>query len=91
MAIDKIAAFYDDPGRIRCDARSTTKAWHLRSLTLCNSPYWRTQRWLRFRARFGEGPPACVAKTLQRPHHGFAGGRRYQAFGTSELRGTSSS
>jgi hypothetical protein len=33
MGAEKIAAFYDDPAKAACDAWSTGKAYHLRSLT----------------------------------------------------------
>jgi len=55
MAADKIAAFYDDPVKTECDAWSAAKAWHLKSLTLDHSPYWRAQRWARFLVRSGQG------------------------------------
>jgi hypothetical protein len=54
MAVEKIANFYDDPVPA-CDAWSTAKAHHLKSLTLDNSPYWRAQRWARFLVRLTLG------------------------------------
>jgi 2-polyprenyl-6-methoxyphenol hydroxylase-like FAD-dependent oxidoreductase len=51
----KIAAFYDDPVKTACDAWSTTKAYHLRSLSTDNGISWRARRWARFIARLGEG------------------------------------
>jgi 2-polyprenyl-6-methoxyphenol hydroxylase-like FAD-dependent oxidoreductase len=55
MAVEKIADFYDDPVKTACDAWSTAKAYHLKSLTLDNGPYWRAQRWARFLVRLTRG------------------------------------
>jgi 2-polyprenyl-6-methoxyphenol hydroxylase-like FAD-dependent oxidoreductase len=55
MDKDKIAAFYDDPVKSACDAWSTAKAYHLRSLSTDNGLSWRARRWARFMARAGEG------------------------------------
>jgi 2-polyprenyl-6-methoxyphenol hydroxylase-like FAD-dependent oxidoreductase len=55
MALDKIAAFYDDPVKKQCDAWSMAKAYNFRSLSIENSLYWRAQRWTRFFAWLGEG------------------------------------
>jgi 2-polyprenyl-6-methoxyphenol hydroxylase-like FAD-dependent oxidoreductase len=55
MDTDKIAAFYDDPVKRACDAASTAKAYHLRSLSTANGLSWRAQRWARFIVRSGEG------------------------------------
>jgi 2-polyprenyl-6-methoxyphenol hydroxylase-like FAD-dependent oxidoreductase len=55
MAVEKIAAFYDDPVKTACDAWSTGKAYHLRSLTVDNGVKWRAQRWARFLLRLGRG------------------------------------
>ena len=55
MDTDKIAAFYDDPVKRACDAASTAKAYHLRSLSTDNGLTWRARRWARFMARAGEG------------------------------------
>jgi 2-polyprenyl-6-methoxyphenol hydroxylase-like FAD-dependent oxidoreductase len=55
MGAEKIAAFYDDPVKIACDAWSTAEAYHLRSLTIDNGVRWRAQRWARFLLRFGQG------------------------------------
>jgi 2-polyprenyl-6-methoxyphenol hydroxylase-like FAD-dependent oxidoreductase len=55
MDTDKIAAFYDDPVKRACDAASTAKAYHLRSLSTSNGLSWRARRWARFMARSGEG------------------------------------
>jgi 2-polyprenyl-6-methoxyphenol hydroxylase-like FAD-dependent oxidoreductase len=55
MNRDKIAAFYDDPVKRACDAMSTAKAYHLRSVSTDNGLSWRARRWARFMARSGEG------------------------------------
>jgi 2-polyprenyl-6-methoxyphenol hydroxylase-like FAD-dependent oxidoreductase len=55
MDKDKIAAFYDDPVKSACDAWSTAKAYHLRSVSTDNGLSWRARRWARFMARAGEG------------------------------------
>lgn len=55
MGEDKIAAFYDDPVKTGCDAWSTAKAFHLRSLSTDNGVSWRARRWARFIVRAGEG------------------------------------
>jgi 2-polyprenyl-6-methoxyphenol hydroxylase-like FAD-dependent oxidoreductase len=55
MDTDKIAAFYDDPVKRTCDAASTAKAYHLRSLSTANGLSWRARRWARFIVRSGEG------------------------------------
>jgi 2-polyprenyl-6-methoxyphenol hydroxylase-like FAD-dependent oxidoreductase len=55
MDEDKIAAFYADPVKTACDAWSTAKAYHLRSLSTENRISWRAQRWARFVARLSEG------------------------------------
>jgi 2-polyprenyl-6-methoxyphenol hydroxylase-like FAD-dependent oxidoreductase len=55
MALDKIAAFYDDPVKKECDAWSMAKAYSFRSLSTENGLYWRAQRWARYFAWLGEG------------------------------------
>jgi 2-polyprenyl-6-methoxyphenol hydroxylase-like FAD-dependent oxidoreductase len=55
MDEDKIAAFYDDPVKTACDAWSTAKAYHLRSLSTDNALSWRARRWARFIVRAAEG------------------------------------
>jgi 2-polyprenyl-6-methoxyphenol hydroxylase-like FAD-dependent oxidoreductase len=55
MALDKIAAFYDDPVKQQCDAWSMAKAYNFRSLSIDRGFYWRAQRWARFFAWLGEG------------------------------------
>jgi 2-polyprenyl-6-methoxyphenol hydroxylase-like FAD-dependent oxidoreductase len=67
MDEDKIAAFYNDPVKTACDAWSTAKAYHLRSVSIDNGLSWRARRWARFIARLGEG-------TLRRARDRFAAG-----------------
>ena len=55
LGSDKIAAFYDDPVKVACDAWSAAKAYNFRSVSIDNGLYWRAQRWARFVAWFGEG------------------------------------
>jgi 2-polyprenyl-6-methoxyphenol hydroxylase-like FAD-dependent oxidoreductase len=55
MGSEKISEFYDDPIKSACDAWSTGKAYHLRSLTIDNGLKWRAQRWARFLLRLGQG------------------------------------
>jgi 2-polyprenyl-6-methoxyphenol hydroxylase-like FAD-dependent oxidoreductase len=55
MGAEKIETFYDDPVKTACDAWSTEKAYHLRSLTLDNGFKWRARRWARFLVRLGQG------------------------------------
>jgi 2-polyprenyl-6-methoxyphenol hydroxylase-like FAD-dependent oxidoreductase len=64
MAADKIAAFYDDPVKVACDAACLAKAYHLRSLTLDNSLAWRARRWARFLVRSGQGMVIALRKWL---------------------------
>jgi 2-polyprenyl-6-methoxyphenol hydroxylase-like FAD-dependent oxidoreductase len=55
MDENKIAAFYDDPVKMACDAWSTAKAYQLRSLSIDNGISWRAKRWARFVTRLTEG------------------------------------
>jgi 2-polyprenyl-6-methoxyphenol hydroxylase-like FAD-dependent oxidoreductase len=55
MDADKIAAFYDDPMKQACDAWSSAKAYHFRSVSIDHGLYWEAQRWARFVASFAEG------------------------------------
>src|SRR4051812_23208753 len=76
----KVAAFYDDPVKTACDAWSTAKAYHLRSLSTDNGLLWRAGRWTRFIIRAGEGalrqlrdepafpPPAGRDRTTEAGH-----------------------
>ncbi|MDB5563671.1 MAG: monooxygenase, FAD-binding protein [Tardiphaga sp.] len=69
MAVEKNADFYDDRIKTASDAWSTAKAYHLKSLTLDNSPYWRAQRWTRFLVRLTQAA-SHAAPTHQRPPWG---------------------
>jgi hypothetical protein len=64
MGTEKIAAFYDDPVKTACDAWAFAKAYHLRTLTLSNSPVWRAQRWARFLVRLALGTVIAARKRL---------------------------
>jgi len=55
MGANKIAAFYDDPVKVACDAMSTAKAYHLRSISIDNGLQWRAARWARFLTRAAQG------------------------------------
>ncbi len=55
MGVEKIAAFYDDPVKIACDAASTAKAFQLRSISIDNGFKWRAARWARFLTRAAQG------------------------------------
>jgi 2-polyprenyl-6-methoxyphenol hydroxylase-like FAD-dependent oxidoreductase len=64
MAEDKIAAFYDDPVKIECDAWSAAKATSFRSVTLDNGLAWQVQRWARFAAGLSQGTLRRVRNRL---------------------------
>lgn len=66
MGASKIAQYYADPLKLECDAWATGKAFKLRSVTVENSLYWRTQRWARFFGRLGEGMVRRARETLPR-------------------------
>ncbi|MGJ4996830.1 FAD-dependent monooxygenase [Bradyrhizobium sp. HKCCYLS3077] len=55
MSEGKIAAFYDDPVKIACDAWSLDKAWRFREVSIGTGPYWLAQRWARFAVSLGRG------------------------------------
>jgi 2-polyprenyl-6-methoxyphenol hydroxylase-like FAD-dependent oxidoreductase len=55
MSADKIAAFYDDPVKVACDAASTAKAYQLRAMSTDNGLPWRAARWARFLTRAAQG------------------------------------
>ena len=74
MGADKIAAFYDDTVKTACDAWSTAKAHHLRSLSTDTALRWRAGRWARFLVRLMQGqlarlrtPRAVVAGAAGEP------------------------
>jgi 2-polyprenyl-6-methoxyphenol hydroxylase-like FAD-dependent oxidoreductase len=64
MNVQKIAAFYDDPEKVACEARCLAKAYHLRSLSTDNGLSWRAQRWARFVARLARGVGLSIQKQL---------------------------
>ena len=80
----KMAAFYDDPEKVACEARCLAKAYHLRSLSIDSGLSWRAQRSARFVARLSQGtwrsigkrlsarsiPPNQAAKPEAHPGHG---------------------
>lgn len=76
MDANKIAAFYDDPVKIACDATSTAKAYQLRSISIDNGLQWRAARWARFVTRAAQGK-------LQQAQH-LLGLEARQADGDSE-------
>jgi 2-polyprenyl-6-methoxyphenol hydroxylase-like FAD-dependent oxidoreductase len=51
MGTEKIAAFYDDPVKLACDAASLDKAFYLRALSTDTALPWRLRRGMRFGAR----------------------------------------
>src|SRR4051812_38777972 len=55
MAEDKIAAFYDDPVKMECDAWSAAKAYSFRSVTMDDALAWQAQRWARVATGLSEG------------------------------------
>jgi 2-polyprenyl-6-methoxyphenol hydroxylase-like FAD-dependent oxidoreductase len=59
----KIDMFYDDPVKTECDAWSTAKAWHLRSLSIDNGLTWRIRRWARFVGRLAQGLTRSTGKS----------------------------
>ena len=74
MGADKIAALYDDTVKTACDAWSTAKAHHLRSLSTDTALRWRAGRWARFLVRLTQGqlarlrtPRAVVAGAAGEP------------------------
>jgi hypothetical protein len=55
MGEAKIAAFYDDPVKLACDALSLKKAFGLRSYSTNFTPSWIALRWAKFFAQWGRG------------------------------------
>lgn len=55
MGVEKTAGFYNDSGKMDCEARSLTKAYHLRSLSIDIGVTWRARRWARFIVRLSQG------------------------------------
>ena len=62
MNARKISQFYEDPEKMACEARSLTKAYHLRSLSTDNGLSWRAQRWARFLVRLAQGVRQSIRK-----------------------------
>ena len=65
MGEDKIAAFYDDPVKQACDAWSSAKAYHFRSVSIDNGITWRIQRRARFLNWFGLGLMRRIGNRLE--------------------------
>lgn len=55
MGEDKISAFYEDPVKILCDARSLSRAYYIRSLSTDPRLPWRTRRLSRHIAQRSSG------------------------------------
>lgn len=55
MGQAKLASFYDDPVKRACDARSTAKAFSLRSFSIDRGPRWMAMRWAKFFMHWGQG------------------------------------
>jgi 2-polyprenyl-6-methoxyphenol hydroxylase-like FAD-dependent oxidoreductase len=53
MGAEKLASFYADPIKRACDANSTARAFHLRSLSIDEGLAWRARRWTRFGVQMG--------------------------------------
>lgn len=64
MDAEKIAAFYADPEKRACDARSLHKAYQLRALSIDGGLSWRARRWIRFLARLTQGSLSAVRERL---------------------------
>jgi 2-polyprenyl-6-methoxyphenol hydroxylase-like FAD-dependent oxidoreductase len=65
MGEDKIAAFYDDPVKQACDAWSSAKAYHFRSVSIDTGITWRMQRWARFLNWLGLGLMRRIGNRLE--------------------------
>jgi hypothetical protein len=63
MAEEKIAAFYDDPVKRECDARSLAEAYYMRSLSIDPGLPWRARRLARF---VGQRGIAIVRRARER-------------------------
>jgi 2-polyprenyl-6-methoxyphenol hydroxylase-like FAD-dependent oxidoreductase len=64
MGAEKIAAFYRDPVKTACEARSLAKAYKLRTLSIDDGLSWRTRRWLRFIVRLSQGCARSIRERL---------------------------
>jgi 2-polyprenyl-6-methoxyphenol hydroxylase-like FAD-dependent oxidoreductase len=71
MSEAKIAAFYDDPVKMACDAWSLHKTYHFRAVSVGRGPYWLAQRWARFGISLGRGirHRFATAPDRNRPAH----------------------
>jgi 2-polyprenyl-6-methoxyphenol hydroxylase-like FAD-dependent oxidoreductase len=65
MGEDKVAAFYDDPVKQACDAWSSAKAYHFRSVSIDNGITWRIRRRARFLNWFGLGLMGRIGNHLE--------------------------
>jgi hypothetical protein len=70
MDTGKIAAFYDDPEKVACEADCLAKAYHLRSLSIDDALSWRVKRWARFAVRLSDGIWRSVHKQFSKPGAG---------------------
>jgi 2-polyprenyl-6-methoxyphenol hydroxylase-like FAD-dependent oxidoreductase len=70
MDVQKIQAFYDDPVKQACEARSLAKAYHLRSLSIDHGLTWRAGRWGRFVVRFAQGVRYSTASAFRPARQG---------------------
>jgi 2-polyprenyl-6-methoxyphenol hydroxylase-like FAD-dependent oxidoreductase len=66
MGVNKLAAFYDDPEKIACEADCLSKAYHLRSLSIDNGFAWRAQRLARFAVRLSDGMSRAIRRRLSK-------------------------
>ena len=64
MDAEKIAAFYGDPEKRDCDARSLDKAYQLRALSIDGGLSWQARRWIRFLARLTQGSLGVIRERL---------------------------
>jgi 2-polyprenyl-6-methoxyphenol hydroxylase-like FAD-dependent oxidoreductase len=70
MDTDKLAAFYDDPEKVACEAECLAKAYHLRSLSIDAALSWRARRWARLAVRLSDGILRSVRRQFSRPGAG---------------------
>jgi 2-polyprenyl-6-methoxyphenol hydroxylase-like FAD-dependent oxidoreductase len=67
MGADKIAAFYDDPVKVACEAFSRDKAFFLRALSAETGVLWRARRLMRFVGGAGVGALRRLRAFSSRP------------------------
>jgi 2-polyprenyl-6-methoxyphenol hydroxylase-like FAD-dependent oxidoreductase len=70
MDTNKLAAFYNDPEKVACEADCLAKAYHLRSLSIDDALSWRAKRWARLALRLSVGISRSVRKQFSRPGGG---------------------